>query len=262
MKNIIQRILCTILFSLLFFSESLTNESYYVYNEGTKFSLKVSWWSLNAHGTMEVLNKTRFRDKEAILVRSKVSEVGGFLGFIVKFLRIYKESNTFDSYIDPITILPIRYEVYKLNKDGTRKVNEHVYFDRKARKIISLENNEVIINNTDHDTRDAFSIFLYLLNRFKNENLFVGKNIRVSLYAYKKVSNVDIKVISRQIVSGRNVYTLEIKELPQIFKYPTNVIFEVAENEMGYKFPTKGKCIIDIPVLGNIEIDGKLERLN
>lgn len=262
--NIIQRVLCAVLFSslLLFFRESISDEASYVYNKGTKFSLKVSWWQLHAYGTMEVLNKARFRDKEAILVRSQVSEVGGFLGFIVQFLRIYKESNTFDSYIDPITLLPIRYEVYKLNKNGTRKVNEHVFFDRKANKIISLEDNGVIINHADRDVQDTFSIFLHLLNRFKSETLFVGKKISVHLYAYKKVSQVDIKVINQQIVNGRNVYTLEIKELPEIFKYPTTVVFEVAEDTMGYKLPTKGKCIIDIPVLGNIEINGELVRLN
>ncbi len=126
--NIINRILCAILFSslFLFFRDSLSNEASYVYNKGTKFCLKVSWWGLSAHGTMEVLNTTKFHDKETILVRSQVNEIGGFLGFIVKFLRIYKESNTFDSYIETKTFMPIRYEVYKLNKDGSKKVNDHV----------------------------------------------------------------------------------------------------------------------------------------
>ncbi|MGQ9608823.1 MAG: DUF3108 domain-containing protein [bacterium] len=208
------------------------------------------------------MNITRFRDKETILIRSQVSEVGGFLGFIVKFLRIYKESNTFDSYVDLNTLMSTRYEVYKLKKDGSKKVNEHVYFDRKLNKIISLENNETIINHANPDVQDIFSIFLYLLNKFKNETLFVGKKINVNLYAYKKISNVDIEVINQQKINGKNVYTLKIKELPEIFKYPASIIFEVAEDVAGNKFPTKGKCIIDVPVLGNIEIDGELTRLN
>lgn len=265
MRNKInKRILSAVLFSslLLFFRESLSNEALYVYSKGTKLCLRVSWWGLSAHGTMEVLNTTKFRDKETILVRSQVSEVGGFLGFIVKFIRIYKESNTFDSYIDTNTLMSIRYEVYKLDKNGTKKVNEHVYFDRKSNKIISLEDNKVIINNADHDVQDTFSIFLSLLNKLKNESLFVGKKISVNLYAYKKISKVDIKVISKRIVSGKDVYTLEIKEIPEIFKYPTSIEFEVAEDEKGNKFPTKGKCIIDVPVIGNIEIDGELIRLN
>lgn len=262
--SIITRILCAVLFSSLlpFFSRSLSNEAFYIYNKGTKFCLKVSWWGLSAHGTMEVLNTTRFRDKEIILVRSQVSEVGGFLGFIVKFLRIYKESNTFDSYIDLNTLMSTRYEVYKLNKDGTKKVNEHVYFDRKSNRIISLEDNKVIINNADPDVQDTFSIFLSLLDKLKSEPLFVGKKISVNLYAYKKITNVDIKVINKRIVSGKDVYILEIKELPNIFKYPTAIVFEVTEDEKGNKFPTKGKCIIDVPVIGNIEIDGELVRLN
>lgn len=262
--NVIKRILCAVLFSslLLSFKESLSDETFYVYKKGTKLCLKVSWWGVSTHGTMEILNTTRFRDKETILVRSQVSEVGGFLGFIVKFLRIYKESNTFDSYIDINTLMSIRYEVYKLNKDGTKKVNEHVYFDRKSNRIISLEDNKVIINNADPDVQDTFSIFLSLLNKLKNESLFVGKKIKVNLYAYKKISKVDIKVIGKRIVSGKDVYTLQIKELPEIFKYPTTITFEVTEDEKGNKFPTRGKCIIDVPVIGNIEIDGELVRLN
>ena len=55
----------------------------HIYKAGTKFVLTARWWGLSATGTMEVLGNTKFRGGDVILVRAQVTELGGFLGFIV-----------------------------------------------------------------------------------------------------------------------------------------------------------------------------------
>jgi len=261
-NNIITRAIPTVLLaSLLLFSQgSFANTNLHIYKTGTKFVLTATWWGLSATGTMEVLGTAKFRGKDTILIRSQVTKLGGFLGFIVRFLRIYRESNTFDSYIDPDTRMPVRYEVYKLD-DGFKKLTEDVYFDRRLNRIILLSDNSMIINNPAPDTLDTFSSFLNLLYRFNTERLFTGKRFYVNNYAYKKISKIEVEVSGYKVVNGKPVYMMEIKELPDVFKYPASVTFEVTEDKRGFKLPTRGKCIIDVPILGNITVNGKLEEL-
>lgn len=245
----------------LFYRPSSINGSLDIYRIGTKFMLTATWWGVSADGTMEALDKVKFKGKDTILVRSHVTRVGGLLGFIVRFLRIYKESNTFDSYIDLDTLMPVRYEVYRLNKDGSKRLNEDIYFDRKLNRIVSLEDDSIVINNAPPDAQDAFSTFLSLLRRFNTEKLFVGKKFYINLYAYKKVSKVEVEVTALKVVNDKPVYTLEIKELPDIFKHPASITFEVADNGNGFNLPTKGRCTIDVPALPDINIDGELKQL-
>ena len=224
-------------------------------------SLTARWWGLSAMGTMEILGNTEFRGEDVVLVRSQVTELGGFLGFIVRFLRIYKESNTFDSYIESDTFMTIRYEVYNLNDDGSKKLSEHIYFDRERNRVVSLTDNKTIISNAALDIQDAFSIFLDLIHKFNTEELFVGKRFKVNLYAYKKSYKVEIEVTHLALVNGTAVYTLEIKELPAVFKYPTAISFEVTDVRDGLKLPTRGKCTIHVPVLPDIAIEGELKEI-
>jgi len=259
LKNAIVKKIAIFLFILFIFSYPSSNEPAGLYKKGTAFSLTAKWWNLSADGTMKVIGNTKCLGKNAVIIRSQVTEMGGFLGFIVKFLRIYKESNTFDSYIEADTLLPLRYEVYKLKKDGSKKLNEHVYFDRESRQILSADDGSVVISNAEPDAMDTFSAFLYLVNKFSSEKLFVGKKIAINLYAYKKISKVEIDVVGHQIRQGKSIYSLEIRDLPEIFKYPASVSFDIVD-EKGYKLPTNGRCIIDVPVIGDITINGDLKR--
>jgi hypothetical protein len=247
----------------LFSQESLSSADAnpHIYRTGTKLVLTARWWGLFATGTMEVLGKTEFRGRDVILVRSQVTELGGFLGFIVKFLRIYKESNTFDSYIDPDTLMTVRYEAYKLNDNGSKKLTEHVYFDRKLSRVVSLEDNKTIMSNVAPDIQDAFSVSLALLYRFNTEKLFVGKRFELNLYGYREAFKVDLEVTRLTMTDGTSVYTLEIEELPAVFKHPASVSFEVTDIGGGLKFPTRGKCTIDVPVLPNITVKGELKEI-
>jgi len=247
---------------LLFLQESSssTNSYLHIYKTGTRFSLTVRWWGLSATGTMEVLENTKSSGKDAILVRSHVTKLGGFLGFIVKFLRMYKKSNTFDSYIDPETFMAMRYEVYQLNDDGSVELTEHIYFDRELNKVVSLVDNETIISDTSSDIQDAFSVFLNLLCRVNTEELSVGKEFELNLYAYRKAFKVEIDVTRLLLTGSRTIYTLEIEELPAMFKYPASLSFEVTDVE-GLKLPIAGKCIIHVPVLPDITIDGEFTEI-
>jgi hypothetical protein len=232
-----------------------------VYKTGTVFLLKASSLGLSAEGTMEILESTSFRGEDVILVRSRVTKMGGLMGFIVKLLRIYKESNTFDSYISPHTFLAVRYEVYKLGDKGNKKLTEHVFFNREKRNILSLQNNEIIVSNVAPDTQDAFSIFLSILYKLNSETPFVGKSFEVNLYAYKKTHKVKIIVTNLILVDKDPVYTLEIKDLPAIFKYPASVEIKVTDIGGRFLFPVYGKCIIHVPVLPDITVEGRLSKV-
>lgn len=236
-------------------------QAHQVYKIGTAFHLSAHRLWLSAEGTMEVLEKTKFREEEVILIRSQITKVGGLMGFIVKFLRIYKESNTFDSYIDSDTFLTARYEVYKLKKDGSKKLTEDVYFDRLEKRVLYLEDNTTIVDSVAPDIQDAFSIFLNLLCRLNTEELYVGKKFLVDLYAYKKSSTIEIEITGLVIKDDVPTYTLEIDRLPGVFKYDASVEIKVTDTGGGFMFPVSGKCTIDIPVLPDVTINGKLSKV-
>jgi hypothetical protein len=261
MKHISYKTIIGISLFILLFSQQLSiSDVIDVYKPGMKLGLSVKWWGLSAHGTMEVIRYDKTKGQDVVLVRSQSEEISGLLGFLVKFLRIYKGSNTFDSYIDPKTGLPVRYEVYKLEKDGTKKLNEHVYFDRKTRRVASFDDNSTILSNVQPDIQDTFSGFLSLIRMFNTEDIYVGKNFSLNLYIYREFSKLNIRVISQKVVDSQNVYTLEIDRLPDVFKHPASVTFDVVEKE-GLKFPTKGVCTIDTPIK-DINVDGDLTIIN
>ncbi|MEK7400423.1 MAG: DUF3108 domain-containing protein [Candidatus Poribacteria bacterium] len=219
--------------------------SFDIYKPGVKFSLNVKWWGLSANGNMEIIGKKKVNGQDTVLVRSQVSEIGGFLSFIIKFMRIYKESDTFDSYIDPVTTLPVRYDVYKMMKDGTsfrpdkKKFTECVYFDRKQRRVVSLDDNSTVINGTAPDIQDIYSFFLAFIQKLSNENLNIGKCITSNVYIYRESNKISIRVAGQKVVDGHKVYILKIDRLPPVFKYPASMSFEVVElGDM--RIPVKG----------------------
>ena len=261
MKHISYKTIISISLFILLFSQQLSiGDIIDVYKPGMKLGLSVKWWGLSAYGTMEVIRYDKTKGQDVVLVRSQSEEISGLLGFLVKFLRIYKGSNTFDSYIDPKTGLPVRYEVYKLEKDGTKKLNEHVYFDRKTRRVASYDDNSTILSNVQPDIQDTFSGFLNLIRMFNTEDIYVGKNFSLNLYIYREFSKLNIRVISQKVVDSQNVYTLEIDRFSDVFKHPASVTFDVVERE-GLKFPTKGVCTIDIPIK-DINVESDLTIIN
>ena len=251
-----------IIIILSFSSNSSTESSSLdVYNLGVKFSLAVKWWGLSAQGDMEVIGKENVRGQDTVIVRSHVTEVKGFLSFIIKFLRMYRESNTFDSYINPTSALPVRYEVYKIMQDGSKKPTENVYFDRKNKRVASFDDDSTIVSNTPPDIQDTFSSFLMLINKFNNEDLYVDKCTTLNLYVYWESSKINVRVVGQKVVDGHKVYMMKIDRLPPIFKYPASISFEVVE--LGdIKFPVRGQCIIELPNFKDIVIDGELSILS
>jgi len=209
---------------------------------------------------MEIFEDAKVDGKNLVLSRSKVTEMGGFLGFFVRFLRIYKESNTFDSYIDPDTRLVVKHEVYKLNDDGSKIIQEFVSFDRARSRIISQEETRTIINNVPPDTQDGFSIFLELIHRVNTEDLLLGKVFRTNLCAYKKISKVEIKLTDITMDKGSAIYTLRIEKLPDIFKHPATLSFRITDRN-GIMLPIDGECILHIPIFPDVKIKGKLRTV-
>jgi len=258
-KVLLLTLICVILIYNVSFSSEDIKE--YIYKTGTKFVLTASWWGLSASADMEILGHTQFRGNDAILVRYQVTRMGGLMGFLVKFLRIYKESNTFDSYLDPDTLMAVRYEVYKLRKDNTKKPTEHVHFDRENKKIVSLYDDEIIIDSAAPEVQDAFALFLSLLYNINIEEPFVGQTFEVDLYAYRKANKIEVRVSDISVVNDRDVYILKIDELPDVFKHPTKVSFKVIDTGNGLKLPVSGECEIIVPFFPDITLKGTLEKV-
>ncbi len=229
-----------------------------IYETGTKVTLTARWLGLSAAGNLEILENTQFGEKDVVLVRSQVTKLGGFMGFIVKFLRMYRGSNTFDSYIDTDTRMVVKYENYKLSKDGSKEINEHVYFDREQNRIVSLVDNRVIASNVAPDIQGTFSAFLTLLYRLNTERLFLGKKFVLKIYGYEEVFKVKVEVTHRAVRDGTVVYTLEVKELPAVFKYPASLAAEVTDVGESFIFPARGKCEIRLSLLPDITVKAKL----
>jgi hypothetical protein len=210
---------------------------------------------------MEVLENTELNGKDVIFAKSKVTKLGGFLGFIARFLRVYKESNNFDSYIDPNIHMSVQYDVYNLKDDGSRKTTERVHFDRERNKVLSLESNKTLIANPPPDIQDVFSLFLSLLTKLNSEEIYVGRKFEENLYAYGKVARIEAEVTHFALVDGKPVYIMEIEKLPAVFKYPASVRLKVTDVGDGFMFVTEGKCTIHIPVMPDITVNVEVEVL-
>ena len=220
-----------------------------------------SRWGLSVTGTMEVMENTELDGEDVILVRARVIKMGGLLGLLVKLLRSYKGSNTFDSYIDPDTLMTVRYDMYKLKDDGSKKINDQLCFDREQNSVISLKDNETVINDAPPDLQEIFSIFLSLLSRFNTEDIFVGKKFNVSLNSYKKVAKIEIEVTSFSLVNGKPTYILEIKELLAVFKSPASVVLRITDVGGGFMSVIEGECTIHLTALPNITLNFEVELL-
>ena len=155
-----------------------------------------------------------------------------------------------------------RYEVYRLNDDGTKRLTEHVYFDRESKKAISIQDNEVIASNIPLDTQDTSAIFLGLLGKMNTEKLFVGKIFEINLYAHREIHKFNMEVTDFMTIDRTNIYTLVIKELPGIFKYPASVEIKVTNVDGGFLFPVYGKCVIHIPILPDVTVEARLSRIS
>lgn len=247
--------------AILFFISYQSSANENIYATGTKFVVNVRCWGLSAYGIVEIIGNTKIEDQEVILVRSQTVEVGGFLGFIVRFMRIYKESNTFDSYIDLKTRLPVRYEVYKLNKDGSKKTTENVLFDRKHQRVISYEDKSTVLSNTPPNIQDTFSGLLNLVYSFNTDGIFIGKSYDLDLFIYQELAHINIEVVSQKMINGQKTYTFEISKLPDIFKYPASLKFDVVDAQQGLDLPTTGECVIDVPVLNDVTLKGDLTKV-
>ena len=82
-----------------------------------------------------------------------------------------------------------------------------------------------------------------------------------NLYGYEVASKLEVEVTDRELRDGEAVYTLEIEELPAVFKHPASIRFEVTDVGGGFRFPTRGRCTIDVPVLSNITVKGELSEV-
>jgi hypothetical protein len=261
MKHYLKKsLLFIIIFSLSIISLQISaNDT--VYSPKMKFDIYIKAWGLTAYGDMEIIGKTHIDGREVLLIRSRSIDVAGILGFVAKFLRVYKHSNTFDTYIDLETLLPVRYEVYKLEKNGSKKMTEHVLFDRKLNRIISYDDKSTILNNVPSNIYDTFSGFLGLIHRFNKEDIFIGRRYDFDIYMYREVGHISAIVTGQKVIDGKKTYVIEINKLPDIFKYPASVKFEIANYNEKLILPTKGECIIDIPVFSDVTLKGELHKI-
>lgn len=240
---------------------SFADSDLHIYETGTKFSAAARRWGLSVAGTMEVMENTELDGEDVILVRARVTKMGGLLGLLVKLLRSYKGSNVFDSYIDPDTLMTVRYDMYKLKGDGSTKINDQLYFDREQNSVISLKDSKTVITDAPPDLQDLFSIFLGLLSRLNTEEIFVGKKFKVNLYSYKKIAKTEIEVTRFLLVNGKPTYILEIKELPAVFKSPASVVLRVTDVGAGFMSISAGECTIHLTALPDITLSFEVEML-
>ena len=79
-----------------------------------------------------------------------------------------------------------------------------------------------------------------------------------NLFSHREVGELEIQVTDVALTDDAAVYRMKIGKLPAVFKHPATISFEVTDAGEGFMFPTRGKCIIDIPILPNIKINGEL----
>ncbi len=241
---------------------SYADSGHYVYSPGTKFHFTAKLLGLSAAGTMEILENRELNGESFIFIKSRITKLGGLLGFMAKFLRVYKESNAFESYIDPETCMTAQYEVYRLRSNGSKKITEHVRFDREQNRVVSLVDNEILINDAPPDVQDVFSIFLSLLYKFNTEGLPVGKKFKASFYAHKKISRIEITVTQLSLVNGKMVYNLEIPEIPEVFVHPASIRLKVTDVGGGFMSVIGGSCTVHIPFFPDVTVNARIENVS
>jgi hypothetical protein len=228
---------------------------------GVKITCKVNWFLLSGAATLQAVEETKLHGKNVILIRGKADKPGGILGFIAGFLKLYKGADTFESYIDVETHLPVQCMEYKRRKDGSKEVTEHMHFDRERRSARSLIDGR-ILNDVPPDIQDAISILADFLYRANTQKMVVGTTFKANMLAADKdvgmkVGEVIVEITDIETTEDGLIYTLTSTKLPDVVKYP--VVLSVCLLDDGEKkLPVSGMGSVKLPVLGNIEIGATL----
>ncbi len=224
---------------------------------GTKITCTARRFLLSGTGSLQAVKETEVNGKNVILVRGKVDKLGGILGFIISLLKVYKGAETSDSYIDIETHLPVQCIEYKQQKDGTKKITEHIYYDREKQSIKLLVDGKVL-KNVPYDIQDLVSVLVDFLYKVNTQKMAVGKILVANMLtadknAGMKVGEVVVEVTKMEVVEEGVIYTVTSKKLPDVLKYPTILSVRLLDNGKNL-IPVSGIGIIKIPVLGKIKI--------
>lgn len=227
---------------------------------GMKITCTASWFLLSGTASLQAVEGMVLDGRNIILVRGEVNRPGGILGFIMSFLKLYKGADTFDSYIDVETHLPVQCTKYKEQRDGQKKVTEHIHYDRAQQSIKSLVDGNVL-NNVPYDIQDGVSVLVDFLHRTNTQKMAKGKTLAANMNVGMKLGEVVVEVTDVEVVKDGVIYTLTSKKLPDVLKYPTVLSVQLLDDGKK-KLPISGVGTIKIPILGKIRIKGTLKVQN
>ncbi|MEA3431499.1 MAG: DUF3108 domain-containing protein [candidate division WOR-3 bacterium] len=243
------------------FEESRGQEVFSLYEvTGMKITCTASWFLLSGTASMQAIEEMELDGRKVILVRGKVDRPGGILGFIVSFLKLYKGADTFDSYIDVETHLPVQCIEYKKQRDGSKKVTEHIHYDRAQQSIESLVDGKVL-NNIHYDIQDGVSVLVDFLHRANTQEMAIGKTLTANMNAGMEIDEVVVKVTDVEKTQDGVIYTFTSQKLPNVLKYPTVLSVQLLDDGKK-KLPISGVGTIEIPILRKIRIKGTLKVQN
>lgn len=235
-----------IAFLLLFTASNAFSQS--AFNVGEHFKFRIHYGVVNAgYATLDI--------KEAVRDNKKVYHVvgNGYTTGMTKFF--FKVNDNYESYFDKVTGKPYQY-VRKIDEGGYTK-NQEGFFNQ--------DNNTVLVKDYKHkkqktisvteNVQDIVSIFYYLRNHPKVDEMNVGESISADMFFDDEVIKFRLKFIGREDLKTKfgTISTMIFRPLVQagrVFKEEESLTVWISDDEN--KIPLRIKASLAV---GSLKAD-------
>lgn len=242
-KTIMKKLIA---FLLLFTASNAFSQS--AFNVGEHFKFRIHYGVVNAgYATLDI--------KEAVRDNKKVYHVvgNGYTTGMTKFF--FKVNDNYESYFDKVTGKPYQY-VRKIDEGGYTK-NQEGFFNQ--------DNNTVLVKDYKHkkqktisvteNVQDIVSIFYYLRNHPKVDEMNVGESISADMFFDDEVIKFRLKFIGREDLKTKfgTISTMIFRPLVQagrVFKEEESLTVWISDDEN--KIPLRIKASLAV---GSLKAD-------
>ncbi|WP_116789936.1 DUF3108 domain-containing protein [Flavobacterium psychrotrophum] len=218
------------------------------FKTGEYFKFRIHYGVVNAgYATLEI--------KDAVKSGKKVHHVvgNGYTTGMTKFF--FKVTDLYESYFDKETGQPYQY-VRKIDEGGYKKDQEG-FFNQGNNTVLvkDYKNNKQKTISVTENVQDIVSVFYYLRNHPKVDNLKVGESISVDMFFDDEVTKFKLKFIGREDISTKfgTVSTMMFRPLVQagrVFKEEESLTVWISDD--GNKVPVRIKASLAV---GSLKAD-------
>ena len=195
-------------FSLILFYNSQAQSKSYQGGEWLKLRIHYGWFNAS-FATLEVKDK-KIGNSEVHHVKGQGKSTGLLHAF-------YKIDDTYESFIDVNTELPIQF-IRDINEGGYIK-NKIIWYNQKAKtaKVRDLKHDTTEEYETSPNVQDMISSFYYVRNQIEGNLNEPGDEIEIDMFFDEENYKFKTVYLGREIIKTKfgKVETLKLRPLVQ-----------------------------------------------